>query len=234
MTDSRLAVIVLAAGRGTRMKSSLPKVLHSLAGVPIVGHVLATARELDPAHIVVVVRHERDAVAETVTEILPEAVIVDQDEVPGTGRAVEQGIGALPAGFDGDVMIVSGDVPLLDAGTLSGLLDAHRDGAAEATLLSAMWDDATGYGRIIRTSDGSVDRIVEQADATAEELEVHEVNAGSYIFRLPSLRAQLAEVQTHNAQGEKYITDVIHLLRASGAEVTAVVVSQNWIVKDGK
>jgi bifunctional UDP-N-acetylglucosamine pyrophosphorylase/glucosamine-1-phosphate N-acetyltransferase len=230
MTDSRLAVIVLAAGRGTRMKSSLPKVLHSLAGVPIVGHVLATARELDPAHIVVVVRHERDAVAQTVTEILPEAVIVDQDEVPGTGRAVEQGIDALPDGFDGDVMIVSGDVPLLDAGTLSGLLDAHRDGAAEATLLSAMWDDATGYGRIIRTSDGAVDRIVEQSDATPEELEVHEVNAGSYIFRLPSLRAQLAEVQTHNAQGEKYITDVIHLLRATGAEVTAVVVSQNWIV----
>src|SRR5580704_10725772 len=112
MTDSNLAVIVLGAGQGTRMKSARPKVLHLLAGVPIVGHVLATARELDPAHVVVVVRHERDAVA------------------------------------------------------LGALLAAHRAGVAAATLLSAIFDDATGYGRIIRTPDGAVDRIVEQKDAT--------------------------------------------------------------------
>jgi bifunctional UDP-N-acetylglucosamine pyrophosphorylase / glucosamine-1-phosphate N-acetyltransferase len=230
MTDKKLAVIVLAAGQGTRMKSALPKVLHPLAGVPIVGHVLATARELTPAHIVVVVRHERDAVAATILELLPEAVIVDQDEVPGTGRAVEQAIGALPTGFSGDVMIVSGDVPLLDAATLTGLLAAHRAGAAAATLLSAIFDDATGYGRIVRTTDGAVDRIVEQKDASPDELEIHEVNSGSYIFHLGPLRQQLALVETHNAQGEKYITDVIGLLRAAGSEVTAVPVSENWIV----
>jgi bifunctional UDP-N-acetylglucosamine pyrophosphorylase / glucosamine-1-phosphate N-acetyltransferase len=230
MTDNNLAVIVLAAGQGTRMKSSLPKVLHPLAGVPIVGHVLATARELTPAHVVVVVRHERDAVAATILELLPEAVVVDQDEVPGTGRAVEQAIAALPNGFTGDVMIVSGDVPLLDAATLTGLLVAHRAGTAAATLLSAIFDDATGYGRIIRTTDGAVDRIVEQKDATPDELEIHEVNSGSYIFHLEPLRQQLALVETHNAQGEKYITDVIGLLRAAGSEVTAVPVSENWIV----
>jgi bifunctional UDP-N-acetylglucosamine pyrophosphorylase / glucosamine-1-phosphate N-acetyltransferase len=230
MTDPNLAVIVLAAGQGTRMKSSLPKVLHPLAGVPIVGHVLATARELDPAHVVVVVRHERDAVSATILELLPEAVIVDQDEIPGTGRAVEQAIGALPSAFTGDVMIVSGDVPLLDAATLAGLLEAHRAGVAAATLLSAIFDDATGYGRIVRTTDGSVDRIVEQKDATADELRIHEVNSGSYIFHLAQLREQLAHVGTRNAQGEKYITDVIGLLRAAGAEVTAVPVSENWIV----
>jgi bifunctional UDP-N-acetylglucosamine pyrophosphorylase/glucosamine-1-phosphate N-acetyltransferase len=128
MTDQNLAVVVLAAGQGTRMKSSLPKVLHPLAGVPIVGHVLATARELSPAHVVVVVRHERDAVAATILELLPEAVIVDQDEIPGTGRAVEQAIGALPTGFAGDVMIISGDVPLLDAATLTVILDELRVG----------------------------------------------------------------------------------------------------------
>ena len=230
MTDNNLAVIVLAAGQGTRMKSSLPKILHPLAGVPIVGHVLATARELDPAHIVVVVRHERDAVAATILELLPEAVVVDQDETPGTGRAVEQAIASLPTAFAGDVMIVSGDVPLLDAATLTGLLAAHRAGVAAATLLSAIFDDATGYGRIVRTTDGAVDRIVEQKDATPEELEIHEVNSGSYIFHLEPLRQQLALVQTHNAQGEKYITDVIGLLRAAGSEVTAVPVSENWIV----
>jgi bifunctional UDP-N-acetylglucosamine pyrophosphorylase/glucosamine-1-phosphate N-acetyltransferase len=230
MTDQHLAVIVLAAGQGTRMKSTLPKVLHPLAGVPIVGHVLATARELDPAHVVVVVRHERDAVAATILELLPEAVVVDQDETPGTGRAVEQAVAALPTAFTGDVMIVSGDVPLLDAATLTGLLEAHRAGIAAATLLSAIFDDATGYGRIVRSADGAVDRIVEQKDATPDELLIHEVNSGSYVFHLEPLRAQLALVQTHNAQGEKYITDVIGLLRAAGAEVTAVPVSENWIV----
>jgi bifunctional UDP-N-acetylglucosamine pyrophosphorylase/glucosamine-1-phosphate N-acetyltransferase len=230
MTDQNLAVVVLAAGRGTRMKSTLPKILHPLAGVPIVGHVLATARELDPAHIVVVVRHERDAVAATVLELLPEAMIVDQDEIPGTGRAVEQAIGALPSAFTGDVMIVSGDVPLLDAATLTGLLEAHRAGRSAATLLSAMFDDATGYGRIVRSADGSVDRIVEQKDASDEELGIREVNSGSYIFHLVPLREQLARVDTRNAQGEKYITDVIGLLRQSGAEVTAVPVRESWIV----
>ena len=230
MTDQNLAVIVLAAGQGTRMKSALPKVLHPLAGVPIVGHVLATARELSPAHVVVVVRHERDAVAATILELLPEAMVVDQDEIPGTGRAVEQAIDALPSEFAGDVMIVSGDVPLLDAATLTGLLAAHRAGIAAATLLSAIFDDATGYGRIVRTGDGAVDRIVEQKDATPEELAIHEVNSGSYIFHLEPLRRQLALVETHNAQGEKYITDVIGLLRASGSQVTAVPVSENWIV----
>jgi bifunctional UDP-N-acetylglucosamine pyrophosphorylase / glucosamine-1-phosphate N-acetyltransferase len=230
MTDQNLAVIVLAAGRGTRMKSSLPKILHPLAGVPIVGHVLATARELTPAHVVVVVRHERDAVAATVTELLPEAVIVDQDEVPGTGRAVEQAIDALPSTFTGDVMIVSGDVPLLDAATLTGLLVAHRAGSAAATLLSAIFEDATGYGRIVRSSEGAVDRIVEQRDATPAELDIHEVNSGSYIFHLKALRTQLARLDTRNSQGEKYITDVIGLLRGAGLDVTAVPVSENWIV----
>jgi bifunctional UDP-N-acetylglucosamine pyrophosphorylase/glucosamine-1-phosphate N-acetyltransferase len=230
MTDPNLAVIVLAAGQGTRMKSTTPKILHRLAGVPIVGHVLATARELSPAHVVVVVRHERDAVATTILELLPEAVIVDQDEIPGTGRAVQQAIAALPSGFAGDVMIVSGDVPLLDVATLTGLLDAHRAGAAAATLLSAYFDDATGYGRIVRTDDGSVDRIVEQKDATPEELGIHEVNSGSYVFHLEPLRQQLAHVDTDNSQGEMYITDVIGLLRAAGSEVTAVPVSESWIV----
>jgi len=121
MTDLRLAVIVLAAGQGTRMKSSRAKVLHPLAGVPLIGHVLATARELDAVHVIAVVRHERQAVAAAIAELLPEAIVVDQDEIPGTGRAVEVGVGALPADFEGEVVVVSGDVPLLDAATLTGL-----------------------------------------------------------------------------------------------------------------
>ena len=230
MTDQNLAVIVLAAGQGTRMKSSKPKVLHSLAGIPLIGHVLATARELDPAYVVAVVRHERDAVAAVIVDLMPEAFIVDQDEVPGTGRAVEAGLSALPAGFSGDVVIVSGDVPLLNAATLSGLIASHRHGSASVTVLSAHLDDATGYGRIVRTAEGALDRIVEQKDAAESELAITEINSGTYVFSADDLRAQLGYINTNNASGEKYLTDVVGLLRESGAEVRAVPVSESWIV----
>ena len=230
MTDSQLAVVVLAAGQGTRMRSSLPKLLHPLAGMPIVSHVLATARALDAAHIVTVVRHERDRLAAVVAEDLPESVIVDQDDVPGTGRAVEQAVSSLPADFDGDVLVINGDVPLLDADTLAAFIAAHRDSGAAATVLSARPDDATGYGRIIRSEQGGFDRIVEQKDATDKERAVGEVNAGVYLFRLSELRDQLANLTTENAQGEKYLTDIIGLLRRAGSEVSAVPVAEAWVV----
>lgn len=230
MTDQHLAVIVLAAGQGTRMKSSRPKVLHTLAGRSLVGHVLATAQELQPRHVVAVVRHERDAVVATISELAPAAIIVDQDEVPGTGRAVEIAIAALPAEFAGDVVVVSGDVPLLDATTLATLLEQHRAARAAATVLSAIMDDATGYGRILRTASGDVDRIVEQADASEDELAVTEVNSGTYVFGIAPLREQLALVTTHNAQGEKYLTDVIGLIRGTGAAVAALPVRDGWRV----
>jgi bifunctional UDP-N-acetylglucosamine pyrophosphorylase/glucosamine-1-phosphate N-acetyltransferase len=231
MTDSHLAVIVLAAGPGTRMKSVRPKVLHPIAGVPLIGHVLATARELAAAHVITVVRHERDSVSAAILELMPEAVVVDQDDVPGTGRAVELGLGALPDDFDGDVVVVSGDVPLLDAATLSGLLEAHRQAAAAATLLSAIVDDATGYGRIVRDDAGGLSRIVEQKDADDAELSITEINSGTYVFSVSSLRTQLPRVGTGNAQGEKYLTDVVALLREAGQQVAAVPVPDPWIVE---
>jgi bifunctional UDP-N-acetylglucosamine pyrophosphorylase/glucosamine-1-phosphate N-acetyltransferase len=231
MTDSRLAIVVLAAGQGTRMKSSRPKVLHELAGIPLLGHVLATARELDAAHVLTVVRHERDRVAAAVGELLPEAVVVDQDEVPGTGRAVEVAVQALPDEFDGDVVVVSGDVPLLDAGTLSGLIAAHRGAAAAATLLSAVVDDATGYGRVVRDPDGSLSRIVEHADAGEDELSITEINSGTYVFTVAALRTQLPRLGESNAQGERYLTDVIGLLRQAGETVAAVPAADAWVVE---
>jgi bifunctional UDP-N-acetylglucosamine pyrophosphorylase/glucosamine-1-phosphate N-acetyltransferase len=230
VTDARLAIIVLAAGQGTRMKSSLPKLLHPLAGVPIVSHVLATARALDAAHVITVVRHERDLLAAVVAEDLPGSTIVDQDEIPGTGRAVEQAVAALPVDFDGDVLIINGDVPLLNAATLASFIASHRQGAAAGTVLSAYPDDATGYGRIIRSVEGVFDRIVEQKDATDAELAVAEINAGVYLFGLTALRDQLDQLTTANAQGEKYLTDVIELLRQAGSEVSAVPVADAWIV----
>lgn len=218
--DNALAVIVLAAGQGTRMKSSLPKVLHRIGGRPLVGHVLDTALALEPDRVVVVVRHERDLVSAAVVDTAPGVVVVDQDEVPGTGRAVEVALDAL-GDFAGDVLVLSGDVPLLDADTLAALVRTHRDGAVAATVLSAAVDDATGYGRVIRDADGGVARIVEQKDATADEASVTEINAGVYVFQVQALRAELALVGTANAQGEKYLTDVVALLRGDGLVVAA-------------
>jgi bifunctional UDP-N-acetylglucosamine pyrophosphorylase/glucosamine-1-phosphate N-acetyltransferase len=222
--DPSLAVVILAAGEGTRMRSSLPKVLHRIGGRPLVGHVLDTARDLAPAHVLVVVRHERDRVADAVAGVSDEVVVVDQDEIPGTGRAVEVALDRL-AGFDGDVLVLSGDVPLLDAETLTALLREHREGATEATLLSAVVDDATGYGRVLRDASGAVARIVEQKDATSDEAAVREINAGVYVFRAAALRSHLPRVGTANAQGEKYLTDVIGLLREADAPVAASIVA---------
>lgn len=217
-TNTPLAVVVLAAGAGTRMKSSLPKVLHPIGGRPLVGHVLDTARTLRPDTVLVVVRHERERVAEAVAA--PDVVVVDQDEVPGTGRAVEIALAAIPD-FAGDVLVLSGDVPLLEAATIDALLARHRQTAAAATLLSAVLDDATGYGRVIRDPSGAVARIVEQKDASPDELAVTEINAGVYVFAAAHLRTRLAQVGTANAQGEKYLTDVVGLLRGAGDAVTA-------------
>jgi bifunctional UDP-N-acetylglucosamine pyrophosphorylase/glucosamine-1-phosphate N-acetyltransferase len=230
MTEHKLAVIVLAAGQGTRMKSAKPKVLHRLAGRELIGHVVAAARELNPDHVIAVVRHQRDEVVATLSELMPDIVIVDQDDVPGTGRAVEVAVDSLPADFDGDVVVVSGDVPLLDSATLALLLAQHRAQSAAATVLSAFLDDATGYGRVVRDATGGLDRIVEQKDATADEIAITEINSGTYVFRVGPLREQLVRITTDNAQAEKYITDVVGLLRGVGAIVSAMPVTSGWMV----
>ncbi|HWK20195.1 MAG TPA: bifunctional UDP-N-acetylglucosamine diphosphorylase/glucosamine-1-phosphate N-acetyltransferase GlmU [Microbacteriaceae bacterium] len=221
-----LAVIVLAAGQGTRMRSATPKVLHQISGRTLIGHVLTTARELAPEHVVVVVRHERDAVVAAIDEATPGLTIVDQDEIPGTGRAVELAIAALPAAFDGDVAILSGDVPLLGPAELGVLLERHRASAAAATLLTAALADATGYGRIVRGGDGLVDRIVEHADASTEERLIGEINSGTYVFAAAALRTSLPRIGSHNAQGEKYLTDAIGILRGDGLPVAATLADE--------
>jgi bifunctional UDP-N-acetylglucosamine pyrophosphorylase/glucosamine-1-phosphate N-acetyltransferase len=177
------------------------------------------------------VRHERDRLVEVIEVDLPQSIIVDQDEIPGTGRAVELAVAALPAGFGGDVLVVNGDVPLLDAETLQGLIQQHREAQAAATILSTILDDATGYGRVIRTADGNLEKLVEHKDASPAELAVNEINAGIYVFSAPQLREQLSNLTLDNAQGEKYITDVIGLLREAGATVAAVEILDSWKVE---
>lgn len=225
-----LAVVILAAGQGKRMRSAKPKILHTIAGVPLVGHVLATAEELGAAHIIAVVRHDRDAVAAAIIEQSPRVVIVDQDDIPGTGRATEVALSGLPDDFDGQVVVLSADVPLLDAATLRSIVTSHRQSRNALTLLSAQLEDPTGGGRILRTADGAFQGIVEHKDATAEQLKIAEVNAGVYVFDIGELREALARIGTDNAQQEKYLTDAAAAIKAAGGSIEAVPVRDSWLV----
>ena len=230
------AVIVLAAGAGTRMKSRTPKILHEIGGRSLVGHALHAARTIRPQELALVVRHERDLVAAHVAAVDPAALIVDQDEVPGTGRAVEAALDALDAlhpqqQVSGTVVVTYGDVPLLTGQLLGELVASHEAGNNAVTVLTAVLDDATGYGRILRAADGSVSGIREHKDATDAERAIREINSGIYAFDAAVLRDSLAHVTTDNAQGEKYLTDVLGLARAAGGRVAAVVTEDRWQVE---
>ncbi|HOA59636.1 MAG TPA: bifunctional UDP-N-acetylglucosamine diphosphorylase/glucosamine-1-phosphate N-acetyltransferase GlmU, partial [Dermatophilaceae bacterium] len=229
MTPPRpTAVIVLAAGEGTRMKSAMPKVLHTIGGRSLVHHAIAAARGIDPIHLEVVVRHERDLVAAHIAECDPDCLIADQDEIKGTGRAVECGLAALPAELTGTIVVTYGDVPLLTSETLREVLAAHERASVAVTVVTSHIPDPTGYGRIVRDADGSVARIVEQKDATDDERAITEVNSGIYAFEATLLTQALAGLGTDNAQGEKYLTDVVGIARAQGRAVAAYVLADVW------
>lgn len=229
MTSSACeAVVVLAAGKGTRMRSRMPKVLHAVAGRSLLGHALAAVTPLLAEELVVVVRQDRDLVADHVRALLPQALVADQDETPGTGQALRCGLDQMDerrtaAGVDrlsGRVLVTYGDVPLLRTETLRRLLAA--DPGAAVTLLSAEPADPTGYGRVVRDADGEVARIVEQRDADKAELAVTEVNSGVYVLDLQLCREVLPDLGAANEQGEVYLTDVVARARARGGRVTAV------------
>ena len=227
------AVIVLAAGAGTRMKSRTPKILHRIGGASMVGHALAAARGLAPRELAVVVRHERARVATHITELDAGVLIVDQDDVPGTGRAVQVALEALDAQsmLEGTVVVTYGDVPLLDTATLQELVRTHEQEANAVTILTAVLDDAAGYGRIVRAEDGTVTSIVEHKDATEEQRAITEINSGIYAFSAAVLRESLTSVGSNNAQREMYLTDVPAIARKAGGRVAAVVSADRWQVE---
>lgn len=227
------AVIVLAAGAGTRMKSRLPKILHPIGGTSMVGHALAAAKGLDPQRLAVVVRFERDQVAAHIANLDAEALIVDQDEIPGTGRAVQVALDALDAEsqVDGTVVVTYGDVPLLTTELLAELTAAHANDGNAVTVLTAVLDDAAGYGRILRAEDGTVLGIREHKDANDAERAINEINSGIYAFDAAVLRNALKNVTTDNNQGEMYLTDVLGLARNESGRVAAVVTTDRWQVE---
>ncbi|MDL4772354.1 MULTISPECIES: bifunctional UDP-N-acetylglucosamine diphosphorylase/glucosamine-1-phosphate N-acetyltransferase GlmU [Thermomonosporaceae] len=209
------AVIVLAAGEGTRMKSRTSKVLHELCGRSMVGHVLAAARELEPERLVVVVGHRREQVVAHLAEHVPDAEPVVQERQGGTGHAVRTTL-EQTGDLRGTVVVTNGDHPLLRGETLAELVATHEADGNAVTVLTTEMPDATGYGRMIRAADGSVSAIVEHKDATAEQRAVNEINVGMYAFDGALLAAALKRVTTDNANGEEYLTDVVAILRGDG------------------
>ena len=216
MSEPRpVAVIVLAAGEGTRMKSRIPKVLHSLCGRSMLGHALAVAGELDPQCLIVVAGHGRDEVAAEAARHAPGVCVVVQDRLGGTGHAVRmvtEALGVMP----GIVVVTYGDMPLLQAQTLTALVREHAAAGNAVTVLTARVPEPSGYGRIIRDDDGSLAEIVEEADATAAQRAIDEINSGCYAFDGALLADAVKRVATSNAQGQEYLTDVVAILRGDG------------------
>ncbi len=212
--------VILAAGKGTRMKSARAKLLHPLLGVPILDHVVRAVRAAGVDPITVVIGHQAEAVQAAMEG--RGLAFARQDPPLGTGHAVQAARERLAARPTRTTLIVNGDVPLLRAETLKSLLDAHRAGGAAATLLTVVLDDPAEYGRIVREPDGSVRAIVEDKDASATEKRIREINAGIYAFETRPLLEALAQLRPQNAQGEYYLTDVVGLLRKAGHRVDAM------------
>ncbi len=214
-----LAVIIMAAGKGTRMKSDLPKVLHRANGRPLVQYVLDTALSLDPEKIVLIVGHQAELVKEATARYRIIAAL--QEPQLGTGHAVMQ-TESLLNDFNGEVLILSGDAPLVNAETLQELIAFHRSSHAAATVLTAELNDPTGYGRVIRELNSDhVLKIVEQKDASEQELVVREINSGVYVFDTRMLFDALGQINTNNAQKEYYLTDVFGICFECGQKVCA-------------
>jgi bifunctional UDP-N-acetylglucosamine pyrophosphorylase/glucosamine-1-phosphate N-acetyltransferase len=236
-THGEAAVLVLAAGAGTRMRSDTPKVLHTLAGRSMLSHALHSVAKVAPAHLVVLLGHDRDRVAPAVAQLADELgrpiQVAVQEQQLGTGHAVACALSALPEDFTGIVVVTYGDVPLLDADTLAGLIAEHNAESAAVTVLTTTLPDPTGYGRIVRRQEdegGDLLGIVEQADASPSQQAIREINAGVYAFDIAALRSALSRLGSDNAQRELYLTDVISIVRSDGHIVRARHVDDSMLV----
>jgi bifunctional UDP-N-acetylglucosamine pyrophosphorylase / glucosamine-1-phosphate N-acetyltransferase len=214
-----LATVILAAGKGKRMKSDLPKVLHPLLGRPMIHYVIETARAIGSTKIILVVGHKKELVMDATRDEKVDYAV--QEQQLGTGHAVLQARPFLQ-NDDSDILVLSGDVPLLTPATLNQLIKIQQKEHPQASLLTAEMEDPTGYGRIVRNKDGYVSQIVEHKDASAEILKIREINVGIYIFRNRPLFDTLPGLSNNNSQGEYYLPDVVKIYVDRGEKVAAI------------
>ncbi|MDO5675972.1 MAG: bifunctional UDP-N-acetylglucosamine diphosphorylase/glucosamine-1-phosphate N-acetyltransferase GlmU [Propionibacteriaceae bacterium] len=220
------AVVVLAAGGGTRMKSKTSKLLHEVAGKPMLSYAVSAAAALDPEHLVVVVGHQREQVVEHLERLSEQLTTAVQDQQLGTGHAVACGLAGLE-GVEGDIVVTYADVPLLAGDTLRQLVAVHRGRHNAVTVMTARVADPTGYGRIVRENDAVIG-IVEDRDATEEQRSITEINSGIYVFDAATLREGLASLTTDNDQGEMYLTDIVKFCHDRSQKVGAHLVEDVW------
>lgn len=213
------AAIILAAGRSTRMKTDLPKVMHEICGRPMLDYVFDACRAAGITQLHVVVGFGKDAILAAYRDVA-DVRFVEQREQKGTAHAVSMCIDELK-GFTGDVVVIAGDMPMIRAETLAALVQSHRAAAAGASIATTVLDEPAGYGRIVRSASGEFERIVEHRDCTPEQLLIHEVNPSYYCFDAAALLSALPKVQPNNAKGEYYITDVLEIIRRDGRQVCA-------------
>ena len=217
---NKLKAVILAAGKGTRMNSDLPKVIHKCLGQPMVHYVIKAAKDAGAYDVCVIVGYKAHEVKDAIYDVVDYA---EQTEQLGTGHAVKCALDFI--GTEGDTIVLCGDTPLITGDTLTALVDQHRKQANGVTVLSAIVDDATGYGRIIRNENGEFVKIVEQKDASEEEKQVKEINSGMYVFNSEALSASLGLLSNDNAAGEYYLTDTISLIKKIGLKVSAMPLS---------
>ena len=215
--------VILAAGMGTRMKSKMPKVLHKVCGKPLSKWVIDASKAAGADKVCAVVGHKAETVKEVLGDVCEFAL---QAEQKGTGHAVMQAIDVIK-NSKGEVVILNGDTPLITAETINKAIEYHKNNGNQATVITAILDDATGYGRIVRDNDGSVLKIVEQKDASEEEKKINEVNSGMYVFDAQSLVYALDKITPNNAQGEYYLTDTLEILLSVGKKIGGYAISDN-------
>lgn len=215
--------IILAAGMGTRMKSKMPKVLHKVCGKPLCKWVIDASKRAGADKIVTIIGHKSDMVRPVIEQ---ESEIAVQAEQKGTGHAVMQAVDFI-RGTEGCVVILNGDTPLIRPETIEKAIAYHKNSGNQATVITAILDNATGYGRIVRNADGNVVKIVEQKDASEEEKKINEVNSGMYVFDSADLVYALGEIRPNNAQGEYYLTDTLEILLNNGKKIGAYAIEDN-------
>ena len=215
--------VILAAGMGTRMKSKMPKVLHKVCGKPLSKWVIDASKAAGSDKVCAVVGHKAETVKEVLGDVCEFAL---QAEQKGTGHAVMQAIDVIK-NSKGEVVILNGDTPLITAETINKAIEYHKNNGNQATVITAILDDATGYGRIVRDNDGSVLKIVEQKDASEEEKKINEVKSGMYVFDAQSLVYALDKITPNNAQGEYYLTDTLEILLSAGKKIGGYAISDN-------
>ena len=218
-----LATLIMAAGKGTRMKSDLPKVLHEVNEKPLLMHVIGLAKNINSEIIINILGHKKDLVIEAIASENVEYVI--QEPQLGTGHAVQQTSPLLKV-FDGDVLVLSGDVPLLRKSTIEKMLKIHREADNGATILTAIFEDPHGYGRVIRKYDNTLDKIIEEKDCNDEQRKIKEINAGIYIFKSKELFPALNKIKNDNKQNEYYLPDALKYIANSGQSIALHITSE--------